>query len=931
MIDPFLSYSFEVEQFILSTYSTDFSPNSNSLISDRRLAQIIGASPENSTPKDGAKPTGKVSPFVVFPVGLNLPKRNVITSSLVRGLEEKGQAVDFKNWLISFDDLVKILEIKVRILNDGKLELQSPGFIVRISPQQLTQDPELGLTIQVEKIESLLGVPVSFDATAYAIIFAPSWLDARGILLDTNNNNPVVLEGLPRIEAPDLSFSAIGINYQSIGTSDSFDGVINTINNQSQLLSVGTLLEGSWFVNIAQNNLEDWTTWSLRELQYLVQTPQADYAIGSQSSFWDLQDGSDYWGVTTIQRFGFIPPVAETIYGDQSGGFLPFQRLQSNQLNRSIAGKAPPGTLVQLRRANAKNAIAEVLVDESGSYSFKTENKISNPQGISSSGQMVTYQLFLYPGGQRTEEPEIREVKFLLLPLLLPTGSSAILSSVGIGRDFLDQGFFGDFTHLKGGIGYFYGVSEDLTLGTGIIQDGGTLPSATLIYQPNSIPLGLNFTSLFGTDNKLGWGYSAGLSYFPTSDITLNLNTSNLSQDRFTQSFQFTWRMLPNFSWRLGGNDRDKKLLVGFNFSQKIDQLFVSTGINYDTQSNILWQGTFGLDKWKLTTFGGGVNNSFNGVNNNRFYSNSELSYNFNQWYGTGHAIFLNYNTDYNGSDSNDYLSAGWRYQSSDVTYDYRPLWLFDLGYGVGNAGSGIVASLGTNVIPGTTIRATYRQTALASNRDDFLIQIFPSFSVQPELTLGDRRFQNLRTRGGLWIQPFLDKNNSGILDAGEQVYTETARQLLTLDNRSLKNYAGFNTTDQAIILQVLPGNYRLDLDPAGYPIDYQPMQTAYAVEVVAGSYTTVPIPFIPSYTVGGKVVDKIGKAIAGARVEAISNLDQKTVISITDGEGTFYLENLQQGVYKIQVNGKETEPNQLIINADSLPLFELNLIADAP
>lgn len=917
MLDLLLNYLVEIRRVSPSKTPIELTCPLGCNLAQNSLADIVGSSPNSSgsTTKNGSK-------FEVLTVGLNIFKLNTIAASSIRGLEENGQAVDFKQWRIPFDDVVKLLEIQVKVLDDGQLELRSPGFLVRIAPQQLIQDPELGLTIAVETIESVFGVPLSFDTAAYAIVFAPPWLGTKGNIIGSKSALPANLEGLPLIKAPNFSLSAIGMNYQSIGSSTLPNGVINNVVNGSQLLGVGSAFGGSWFINVDQNNLEDWTTWSLKEAQYLRQTPQTDYAIGSQSPFWSLQQGRDYWGMTTIQRFGFTPPVADNLNTDQNAGFLPSQRLQSNQVNRTITGEAKPGTLAQLRLTKSKQAIAEALVDESGTYRFETQNFINNPQSLGSNGQIVEYQVYLYPDGKRSETPEIRDVRLLLLPLQLPPGASAIVASAGVGRDYLNSGFWGDFNQLKGGIGYYYGLSEDITLGTGIIQDGNLLPSASLIYQPNGIPLGLSLTSLLGTTNDQGWSYSAGLSYFPNPDISLNINSTNINQDQFVQSFQFTWRASPYLSLRLGGNNRDNVLLAGFNFFQQIDQLYLATGLSYDTQNSVLWQGTFGLDRWKLTSFGGGSNT----VNNNRFYSNSELTYNFNQWYGTGHAIFLNYNTDDTGRNVNNFVSLGWRYQSQEVTYDYRPLWLFDLGYGVGSGGSGVVASLGTNAIPGATIRAIYRQASLTSNRDSFSLQIFPSFSIQPNLTLGDRRFQNLRTRGGLWIQPFLDSNSNGVWDEAETLYLEAPKQLFVLNNRSLKTVANFNVTPQALILPAQPGTYRLDLDPAGYPLDYQPLHNAYAVEVVAGSYTTVSIPFIPAYTVGGKLVNAQGQPIVGARVEAISTRENPNVISITDEQGTFYLENLRQGTYHLFAQGKETQPKSIELTPDSPLTSDLNL-----
>jgi hypothetical protein len=43
------------------------------------------------------------------------------------------------------------------------------------------------------------------------------------------------------------------------------------------------------------------------------------------------------------------------------------------------------------------------------------------------------------------------------------------------------------------------------------------------------------------------------------------------------------------------------------------------------------------------------------------------------------------------------------------------------------------------------------------------------------------------------------------------------------------------------------PGIYRLDLDPAGLPPDWQPGVESLAVDVITGSYTSVMIALIRS------------------------------------------------------------------------------------
>jgi hypothetical protein len=126
-------------------------------------------------------------------------------------------------------------------------------------------------------------------------------------------------------------------------------------------------------------------------------------------------------------------------------------------------------------------------------------------------------------------------------------------------------------------------------------------------------------------------------------------------------------------------------------------------------------------------------------------------------------------------------------------------------------------------------------------------------------------------------------------------------------------------------VLRLPAGTYRVELELAGFPPDFQPSVNAFAVEAVAGSYTPIIIPLQPSYTVGGVVTDAEGKPLAGARVESISTKSKSSVISVTNSAGVYYLEQLRQGTYELKVNGKSV-PNTITINAQSETLQELKL-----
>jgi len=106
-------------------------------------------------------------------------------------------------------------------------------------------------------------------------------------------------------------------------------------------------------------------------------------------------------------------------------------------------------------------------------------------------------------------------------------------------------------------------------------------------------------------------------------------------------------------------------------------------------------------------------------------------------------------------------LKFNWEYKSQAQTNDFRHLWQFNLGYGIGSRGNGIIASASTGIIPGLIFRLKYEKISLLSDGSSFQVEISPTINVRPSLGLGDPRFDNLRNIGGVFIQPFLDSLSS--------------------------------------------------------------------------------------------------------------------------------------------------------------------------
>ncbi len=843
--------------------------------------------PETSIPTPSVElPKKDPGPPSIFPVGLNVGKRNVNPSILVRGQEDGTQAINFENWLLPYDAVIEGLKLKVTTLSDGQLEVRSPGIVTRIDPKKLRTDPELGLVFATPDLQTLFGVTAKFDINEYAIELEVPWLNQSKDSVD-ETETPILLEGLPRLTPAKLNIAAFEQKVNASGTetrSPSYRG---------DLAAVGSAFGGSWFIRTEQRNLQDWQTWKIADAQFLRQTNQADYILGSQESFWQTQGTDEYWGFTFIQRRGFAPPQ---FFG--AGSTDPRQRLQAGSIGRTISGKAEPGTLVRLTQSFGNRVIAEVLVDSSGIYRF---------ENIKGSNQFAggSYRVLLYPQGRLTAQPEIREASFSSVPGQLPAKTSAYIVSGGLRRlnsDSENSGLLGTFSDFRGGIAGRWGLSENLTVGLGGVYDESARAMAELFYRPSNVPLQVAASALTGDE----WLWNADIRYDPSPSVS-----AAFTSDRYSNRLNLDWRVSPGFT--LFANSDSRSGIAGgvqLNFSSK--DAFTFARASLDTENRLRWNLLQRLGRLELAQRG------------NEVGTLSELTYNLSQdrFSNTGSSLLLSYETQ-SQNRSDNLLNLGWRYRSPEQTNDGSYLWEAQVGYGIGSQGSGPMVTLSSAILPGLLLRGRYQGVSVTSDQGSFSIDLVSSLNTQGGISPGDRHSNYLRTQGGLLIQPFFDRNSNGKRDAGEKIYTENVESLFVINNRSISYFKPDIRRDRTSV-RLAPGTYRLDIDPSGFPADWQTTVDALAVDVVAGSYTPVLIALTRSYSRSGVVTDAQGNAVAGARVEAIDSNSGKRGFSITNDAGVYYLESLQQGNYTLQINGKSV--GSLKLEESSEPFQELNI-----
>ena len=823
--------------------------------------ELLTPATNTESPKDTIKPN-------TFPVGLNAGKRNINPSVLVRGEENGRQAINFQNWLIPYDAVIQALKLNITTLNDGQLEVRSPGIITRIDPKKIRSDSQLGLVFSIQDLQTLFGVKAEFDIKEYAIVLDIPWINQTS-QNTSQKPTPIQLQGLPLIAPANFSLAAVEQKVNASGTQSTSPSY------RGDFTAVGTAFGGSWFLRTDQPSLQNQATWKIAEAQFLLQSSSTDYILGSQPTFWH-QAAGNFWGFTFVQRKGFVPPQS-------FGGFVDTrQRMSAAQIGRTISGKAEPGTLVRLTESLGDRIISEVLVDSSGIYRF--ENIKDENQFFSSS-----YRVLLYPQGRLTAQPEIREANYSTVPGQLPAGATALVISGGLQRNVETRNFasppgnFASLQNFRGGIAQRWGLSENLTVGLGGIYDESAKAMAELFYRPANLPLQVAISTITGNN----WDINADIRYDPSPNLS-----ASFTSDRFSRRFNLDWRVSNAFSLFASNDSRDATAGgIQFNFSGRDAFTFVRASI--DTENRLRWNLLQRFGKLELSQRG------------NEIGTLSEFTYNLSKsnLFDTGSSLLLSYETR-SQNRSDNLLTLGWRYRSEQRAIDGNYLWEAQLGYGLGSQGTAPIATLSTTVLPGILLRARYQGISVTTDESTFSLDLVSSLGLQRGITAGDRRTDYFRTQGGLLIQPFFDKNNNGKRDRSELAYTDS--ELFTINNRSIKSFQPYISSDR-IMIRLSPDTYRLQLDPAGFPPDWQVTPDALAVKVVAGSYTPISIPLTRSYTRSGVITDSQGNAIAGARVEAIQSNSVKNRFSVTNGAGVYYLEGLQQGEYQLQINGKST------------------------
>lgn len=849
-------------------------------LAEPSLRKIASSTHSTSTIAIAPTATQKIRLIRTFVKVNNLPPQQLD----LRGQTQAGQAIDLDSWLVSIDSICKLLEIQPKYLSTGELELTSPYLLVRLQPAQWQWHQQLGRTITIGELRKLPELKIAFDQNTSTLNF--SYKTPQITPKPSPKPDLVNLDGLPTIDPPIASLTGTQERINLSGSAN------NELNDQGEFKAVGTILGSSWYLRVDQPKLSNLLTWGLSDAIVINQNLSTDWITGTQAPFWRRQGNptGTYWGVTTIQREGFAPPPSLS-----GGDFLPNDRLQSDRLGRTVSGQAQPGTVVRLVRGLSTETVGQVLVDSSGVFRFENVR-------VTSDGEFGNnYRLLLYPRGQLTADPQVRDVTFTTVPGQLPGGAAAWIASTGVNYNRVPNSFIGDFNLTQGGVAYRRGVNESVTIGAGLVYDPIQRGVGELFWQPTGVPLQASVSAVTGEY----WDVVSNVNYRPTPSLS-----ANFSNDKFSSRGDVSWKVIPQFT-ASSKYDSLSGVAIGGDYTFS---LFPNSSSNlqgtYDSQSFLRWGASHQHQNWQVRLQG------------NEISLNSEVTYRIPAATGSSHNLVANYQAT-NQLAPTVLGQVLWRYQSGSLNSE--------LGYGWSGFGAGTNASLGLTLLPGLQLTGRYQGISAFTDRTSFSVEVQSTIDLQGGTKTENTRVEELRTRGGIIVRPFFDRNNNGKQDSVEENYWHP--ELITLDKQPL-NPSRTNKLTDSVEIRAIPGSYRMDINPTHLPPHWRSSISALRVNVALGTYTTISMPLIPMYAITGKVTDESNRPLSSIEVVAtnISGTGERrlppvgfTPTTISKADGSYELSDLAPGTYEVSIAGQSNSTTMSIVS-DSPVVQTLNL-----
>lgn len=291
---------------------------------------------------------------------------------------------------------------------------------------------------------------------------------------------------------------------------------------------------------------------------------------------------------------------------------------------------------------------------------------------------------------------------------ILSAGTSALTLSGG-GKNNLAQDALAasEFQQFRGGVTYHRGIAEQVTLGIGFVYEDLLVGFTQLTYKSNVLPVQTTVSLL---TKESGLDLHSHVRLQPAKNITLNYYN-----DQDKQRFNADWGVLPGLNLIAQSNTKNKSFSTGIKLAIHSDFVSLSADAALDNNNNL---------QWNLKSRIGGLKFSY-GTNQQK--STSDLSFKFleNNQYGFQCSAFVKYQTLLVKQNTEEFTNWGSRITSATKVSKNKHKWTFDLGYGSGSYGKGLIVNSSIALKPNMFLNLTYQEISPTS--DDTKVKLMLS------------------------------------------------------------------------------------------------------------------------------------------------------------------------------------------------------------
>jgi hypothetical protein len=290
---------------------------------------------------------------------------------------------------------------------------------------------------------------------------------------------------------------------------------------------------------------------------------------------------------------------------------------------------------------------------------------------------------------------------------ILPSGISILKVSGGGNKNLVTKdNLLGEFKNFRGGVALHRGLSPNLTFGIGFVYEDLARGYGQFTYKPDYFPLKTSVSLVSGKD---GLDIRSHLKFQPTTNFVVNYYSQ---KDR--QKFDVDWGLVSGLNLIAKGNSQDKSLTTGLKIAISGEYFALFAKAELDRENNLTWAFDSRLGRLHIV------------YASKLEKSNSEVNYELldAKTFGFRCSVFVKYESQM-VKNNEQYLSVwGWRLSSAKKFDRNRFMWSFDLGYGVGSQGRGMIASTALGVSPDLFLKLTYQEISPVSDDLNLKLQL---------------------------------------------------------------------------------------------------------------------------------------------------------------------------------------------------------------